>query len=716
MKKLYFLIFLSILLGLHLSSLNIFAQTCSQLSLPENALARFCAPDGHFFINLDFSPDGKTLASVTRSRGIVVLWDIEKKVEKITIEANGVSDGISVRFSPDGKSFVCGDAVYDAITGEPKLLLLDAEGYNRFVIYSPDGETLAGAGSKGIRFWQSNVDRPSTEALPVGDTSINVLPTDTSENANKASPTSIPIATSSTRVPNIRGLSYSPDGKELAVPCGLGVWIYDVESNSEKTLLTRKGSGYTPVVGVAYSPDGNTLISHVGYGFINVWDATTKKLKFTIAKTKTSSSLGDVTSIEFTQDSKIFISGDAGTDQIHFWDTETGVYKYTLPGHRTAIYSAMLSPSENTIASTSSDGTILLWDITSYPIVSISPDSATSFTIGDEFAFDVKIANAKNMSAYQATIEFDPDALEYVETKYGDYLSGGVPVQPIANQQAGTVQLASLSLSGDVSDGDGVLATIKFKVNAIRTSKIGLRDVILSDPEGKKSYAWIEGAEILKTIITEDGESITCSTIISEDVNKDCLVNIQDLVLVATNFGKGGGNASDVNSDGRVDIIDLVLVAGAFGNNAGAPTVHADAQHVISAFNVQEWLQEAQKVNITDPTFQRGIENLQSLLASLIPEKTALLANYPNPFNPETWIPYQLATPANVTISIYSADGPLVRTLVLGNQSAGLYQNRSRAAYWDGKNSVGESVASGIYFYTLSAGEWTATRKMLILK
>ena len=329
MKKHYLLILLSALLGLHLSSVDILAQSCTQLNLPENAIARFCAPDGHYFRNLDFSPDGKTLASVTQSRGIVVLWDIEKKVEKITIEANGAS----VRFSPDGKSFVCGGTVYDAITGEPKLLLLDAEGYNRFVIYSPDGETLAGAGEKGIRFWKANVDLP-TDALPVGDTPINVLPTDTSENANKASPTSIPIATSSTRVPNIKGLSYSPDGKELAAPCGLGVWIYDVESNSEKTLLTRKDAGYTAVVGVAYSPDGNTLISHGGYRFINVWDATTKKLKFTIAKTKTSSSLGDVTSIEFTQDSKIFISGDVVTNQIHFWDTETGVYKYTLPGHQ----------------------------------------------------------------------------------------------------------------------------------------------------------------------------------------------------------------------------------------------------------------------------------------------------------------------------------------------------------------------------------------------
>ena len=100
----------------------------------------------------------------------------------------------------------------------------------------------------------------------------------------------------------------------------------------------------------------------------------------------------------------------------------------------------------------------------------------------------------------------------------------------------------------------------------------------------------------------------------------------------------------------------------------------------------------------------------------LQPEETALLHNYPNPFNPETWIPYQLAEAAEVTFYIYAANGALVRTLDLGHQPAGIYQYRSRAAYWDGKNEVGEPVASGIYFCTLTAGDFTATRKMLIRK
>lgn len=102
--------------------------------------------------------------------------------------------------------------------------------------------------------------------------------------------------------------------------------------------------------------------------------------------------------------------------------------------------------------------------------------------------------------------------------------------------------------------------------------------------------------------------------------------------------------------------------------------------------------------------------------SNVVPKKNALFANYPNPFNPETWIPYQLAEPADVSISIYAADGQLVRTMQLGYKAAGIHQSRSRAAYWDGRNAVGEPVASGVYFYTLTAGDFTATRKMLIMK
>ena len=153
------------------------------------------------------------------------------------------------------------------------------------------------------------------------------------------------------------------------------------------------------------------------------------------------------------------------------------------------------------------------------------------------------------------------------------------------------------------------------------------------------------------------------------------------------------------------------------GTSASAPAVLYGGLRVApTRAEVEQWLAQAQQLNLTDATSQRGIRFLEQLLLSLTPKETALLANYPNPFNPETWIPYELANPADVSVRIYAVGGTLVRTLSLGHKTIGTYQNRSRAAYWDGKNELGESVASGVYFYTLTTGDFTATRKMLIRK
>ena len=205
--------------------------------------------------------------------------------------------------------------------------------------------------------------------------------------------------------------------------------------------------------------------------------------------------------------------------------------------------------------------------------------------------------------------------------------------------------------------------------------------------------------------------------VLSADVNGDGIVNIQDLVLVSSNLGQTGKSSADVNGDGVVNIQDLVMVAGALGQGtAAAPTLHASDLEGLTAADIQEMLTQAWQLALTDPAYLRGIAVLEQLLVLLLPKETVLLANYPNPFNPETWLPYQLAKPSEVTLHIYAVNGTLVRVLALGHQSAGKYQSRSRAAYWDGRNSFGEAVASGIYFYTLTAGDFTATRKMLIRK
>ncbi len=117
-------------------------------------------------------------------------------------------------------------------------------------------------------------------------------------------------------------------------------------------------------------------------------------------------------------------------------------------------------------------------------------------------------------------------------------------------------------------------------------------------------------------------------------------------------------------------------------------------------------------VRVTEPVTSAP----EATESPLPPSETLLLPNYPNPFNPETWIPYQLSKPADVSLTIYNLRGVVVREITLGHQPAGLYRSRSKAVHWDGRNAFGERVVSGVYFYMLKAGEFSATRKLLILK
>ena len=119
---------------------------------------------------------------------------------------------------------------------------------------------------------------------------------------------------------------------------------------------------------------------------------------------------------------------------------------------------------------------------------------------------------------------------------------------------------------------------------------------------------------------------------------------------------------------------------------------------------------------VTVDDVKNSLIELESLIAYEIPAETELLRNYPNPFNPETWIPYRLAEDADVSLTIYDAYGSLVRSIDIGHQIAAVYDTRAKAIYWDGRNRFGEQVASGLYFYHLSAGDFSGTRRMVILK
>ena len=173
----------------------------------------------------------------------------------------------------------------------------------------------------------------------------------------------------------------------------------------------------------------------------------------------------------------------------------------------------------------------------------------------------------------------------------------------------------------------------------------------------------------------------------------------------------------DVNGDGGVNIFDLVIVAGNFGQSLAAPSMASEIELTTPqkhnlASAIDQLLAQPQRSAAEEMVL--GV--LQAILPDRLPTTSQLWANYPNPFNPEPWIPFELNQDTAVSISIYDLQGQLIRRLELGQLTAGRYLRSDRAAYWNGKTEAGEAVASGTYFYQLQAGDYSQTRKLVILK
>ena len=339
----------------------------------------------------------------------------------------------------------------------------------------------------------------------------------------------------------------------------------------------------------------------------------------------------------------------------------------------------------------------------------------TPIHIDDTFTVELNAENVSDLAGWQFDIVFDPAVLEAVEVNEGDFLKteGAATFfqKGTVNNTTGKITgLSSARLHENGATGTGTLLSVMFKAKADGQTQVRLENFQLAAITGVPISAVPHEA-----LVTVEGQLTT------GDVNRDGQVSILDLVLVAQHFGKTAPANSevDINGDGIINVLDLILVSQNMGKSTASASPSILATDDIDGLDpavIQRWIEQAQIEDDGSIAFQQGIAKLQELLASLIPEETVLLANYPNPFNPETWIPYHLANPSEVMLTIYAATGEVVRTITLGYQPVGMYQTRGRAAYWDGCNAVGEKVSSGVYFYTLTAGEFSATRKMLILK
>ena len=495
-------------------------------------------------------------------------------------------------------------------------------------------------------------------------------------------------------------IAYSPDGAWLATGGSIGVWLYDAKTGTDIALHAAE-TGWTTAV--AFSPNGHMFAnasfsnrSHVDT--IQIWETRTGR------RLKTITQPGRITSIAFSPDGLTLASG-GWNNTVGLWDVRTGENLQTLEGHTESIWSVAFSPKRFVVASGSVDETIRLWNArTGEPMmtlkghtggiwsVALSPDGFTLASGSHDNT--IRLWDTRTGHHLQTLIKHTARVTSVAFSPGGDMLASGGHDKTIRLWDARTGE-ALMIFEGHTQE-----------IDSLAFSPDGFTIASGSDDGTVRLWDALTGGHL--QTLSGHTDDVTCavfspdgSILASGGGNYDRTVRLWE-VRTGKHLRSLSGHRWRVKSvafspDGNT------LASGSWDSTI----LLWDLRHATTWGDIKQ-------TEAADGT--RQLLKRSSSATSLTPTETALLPNYPNPFNPETWIPYQLGEPAKVVLKIYGMTGQVVRTLPMGHQPAGVYQSRERAAYWDGRNQQGESVANGVYFCTLRAGNSSVTRKMLIGK
>ncbi len=693
-------------------------------------------------LTVAYSPDGRTIAGGGFDDTIQI-WDADTGAHLKTIEyLNWV---YTVAYSPDGQSFASGgvDAMvrmWDANTRNPIRTL---RGHTLGVFsaaYSPDSQKIAAAGGDStVRIWNAN--------------------------------TGAYLRTLEGHKDWARSVAYSPDGQTIAsgsFDTTVRVW----NANTGAGMRTLKGHTGR-VFSVAYSPDGQTIVSGGDDNMVRIWGVS--DLAPPPATTVSGPSEAPASAFNVKIEFSAAVTGFTLDDIIVTNGSATNLagsgksYTATIePASGDAVDAVTVRVPAN--AASNAAGSNEASNTYSVNIV-----RGTSFTINMRQGLnmlhvpvkDPEIEKLSDLYAalggsqdVQFLLAYSPASNRFVS--YADGLAGSSSDLPLYDE---TAVLASMKNAKPVTFTGGLLkqeVPLRAGMNMIGVTRAGAVETIgdlaglttvplnvialkvddsgnalfqlatdsTDAAKGGDGYFILAEAE---TVLTFDGsawsnEASTAAAsaeavaydpsatplLVAEGsvAREDNLAPLNGLEISIANL-QNGQTASDIagrgSASGRFSLPLLALTGDSYAIGDAFDLRVSDSSGTFGGV-------QTMRVVLDKESVSTGRIDIGKLLATAIPAESALLPNYPNPFNPETWIPFDLTEASRVKITIYNAAGQTVRVLQLGELPAGTYRSRGKAAHWDGRNALGEPVASGVYYVRIEAGSFTALRRMVVLK